>query len=69
MSKPLAVKMAYLQTAVSLPGLLNTEATISPEKIKGLKSMEWIDSGLILVLERGRALIPAANVKGVALLD
>lgn len=67
--KTLEVKMAYLQAAVSLPGLLNADATISKEKIRGLKHMEWTEHGLILTLEAGRALIPSANVKGLSLVD
>ena len=67
------VKLAYLQTPTSLPGLLNTTTELSPRILSSLK-MQLDDGGnlrLSATNQKGdiiMAFIPAANVK-VALLE
>lgn len=62
------VKLAFLKEAAVIPGAMTTDKTISIDKIKSLKSMEWTPQGLLINVKDEWALIPTSNIK-IAILD
>lgn len=61
MAPGIPIKWATTHQVVSIPGFLNTEKTLSDQRIKGLK-MFLTPFGLLLMAKDRQALIPTANV-------
>lgn len=68
MDKKILVKMAFLHTAILVPGFIFTEATLSAERIKGLK-MWMTPMGLLIEGGKDSALVPSANIKVLILAE
>lgn len=56
------VRLAYLQSATTLPGLIQTATELSKRTYPEV-SMFYTDSGLILTKGNLAAIIPLANIK------
>lgn len=56
------VVMAFLQSPVTIPGVIDTASVISATKTPRIRAFEF-DGNLWLEVEGKNAIIPAANVK------
>ena len=61
------VTLAYLQTGITIPGIMTTDTHLSATRHAGLK-MQWIEQGLLLTIGNVTAIVPSTNVK-VAVLE
>jgi hypothetical protein len=60
------VSTAWLQTAISISGFVNSESTFAYNKIKGM-TMSWFPDGLMCIIDNSSGIkeifVPSANVK------
>lgn len=58
----------YLHQAISIPGMLYSEKTVSLSKMKDIETMFWLPGDCVRVSFKGGkvARIPLANVAGAA---
>lgn len=61
------VTLAYLQTGITIPGIMTTDTHLSATRHPGLL-MRMVDQGLLLTIGKVTAIVPSTNVK-VAVLE
>lgn len=61
------VTLAYLQTGITIPGVMTTDTHLSAIRHPGLR-MELVEQGLLLTIGNVTAIVPNTNVK-VAVLE
>lgn len=59
--KKYPIRLAFLHQAVSVLGCINTERTLSNDKVPGIK-MTYTQDGLFVEAKGARCIIPLANV-------
>ena len=64
----LPVKLAFLHQAISVMGIINTERTLSKDKVPGIE-MNWTPEGLLIAARGMRCIVPAANVAVAVLAE
>lgn len=62
------VKLCYVQTPVTIPGIMTSYTTLEAAKITGLKMYLMDNGGISLHVKNVIAYVPAANIK-IALLE
>lgn len=63
------VKLCYVQTPVTIPGVTTSATTLDASKIAGIKMYMRDDGGLTVHVKNLVAYIPAANIKIALLLQ
>lgn len=64
--KSIPVSAAFLHQAVSIPGIMNTEKSLNPTRLPGIK-MFCMSQGLVIIYKKKCAIVPSANVAAMVL--